>query len=384
MHLMLPGLETWGTFLSFFILAVLFALTKNVMMASLNTVSCTGWMGRRLGQGVLGMVGTASRSITYRSLPANDPFGEKSSMEDPSEAGRFAGWKDVSQDHFAAAADSAEVRQAHFGPEWARFSTVGKMALHQASQDAHRPLPSAEEANEATVKAKRELLSHNYSSYEEYLSSSLPSLQSPEEPMSSGTDESNYDEVPALPSFLSSSPHGAKKAEAVPTDGGKNDTVPAAFTAAVYRRFPLFCFSIPNQDPAGWDTATIIEFLSHYCPLDEDGSSVMDDTMRNAFEMAAVSGDMLLRKVNPPRLFSVLRRWHITRIRVVKQLWAHLSTLSASHDTESKPAWNLDDEFVQSTVEAGKVALEKSVHGLTKTLVQETVLLCFPYGYGRF
>ncbi|AYU82225.1 hypothetical protein LdCL_330031400 [Leishmania donovani] len=134
--------------------------------------------------------------IKSRSLPPDDPFGERSTWEDPSD-GIYAAWKDVDQEAFVNATESLEVRQAHFGPEWARFSTVGRMSIKKMREEQKlqnsppsgaaesesqgagvaaaapgsltRRYPTAEELHEADLRQRRRLLERNYSSYEAFL-----------------------------------------------------------------------------------------------------------------------------------------------------------------------------------------------------------------------
>ncbi|CAG9580846.1 conserved hypothetical protein [Leishmania major strain Friedlin] len=134
--------------------------------------------------------------IKSRSLSPDDPFGERSTWEDPSD-GIYAAWKDVDQEAFVNATESQEVRQAHFGPEWARFSTVGRMSVKKMREEQtlqHAPpsgaadsesqdagvaaaasgsltqrYPTAEELHEADLRQRRRLLERNYSSYETFL-----------------------------------------------------------------------------------------------------------------------------------------------------------------------------------------------------------------------
>ncbi|KAG5469515.1 hypothetical protein LSCM1_02738 [Leishmania martiniquensis] len=138
--------------------------------------------------------------VKSRSLSPDDPFGERSSWEDPSD-GIYAAWKDVDQEAFVNAAGSQEVRQAHFGPEWARLSTVGRMSVKKMREDQkvrHAPppgvadeeaegaevtvaasasltqrYPTAEELHESDLRQRRRLLKRSYSSYEAFVEHEL-------------------------------------------------------------------------------------------------------------------------------------------------------------------------------------------------------------------
>lgn len=365
-----------------------------------------------------------SRGVKYRSLPSDDPFGERSSWEDPGD-GIFAGWKDIPQEQFAAAADSDKVRHAHFGPEWARFSTVGKMSIQHATQNPNAPVASAEEVNSKNVAAKREMLEkNNFATYEEYLESHLGGVDNTEirsspgeaeggssesstySPFQQGEDEGDaqFDPPPRLPNFItnpetivtplpSSSGNAATEStfmnsSAMGASRISLNEIPKSFLQSVYARFPpSVCHdSIPLGDPLTWDTQGIIRFLTHLVPRDADGSSVMDETMISTFEMAAVSGSMLLNTVTPPRLFSLMRRWHVARQRIAIQVWTEyrkpLASLEEDNNKGSTASLPSFDK-IETIIKDGIPQMENILSGLSNELVQETILLCFPYGYGK-
>ncbi|KAK7201363.1 hypothetical protein NESM_000198700 [Novymonas esmeraldas] len=133
--------------------------------------------------------------VKSRSLSPDDPFGERGSWEDPSD-GIYSAWQGVDQEGFVHAAESAEVRQAHFGPEWARFTTVGRMSvkkMREGEKVQHAPpspavgadgvvpppppssrrYPSAEELHETDLRQRRRLLERNYASYEDFVEHEL-------------------------------------------------------------------------------------------------------------------------------------------------------------------------------------------------------------------
>eukprot|EP00796_Vickermania_ingenoplastis_P008433 gene8433-5911_t len=324
------------------------------------------------------------RFIKYRSLPADDPFGERSTWEDPGE-GVFAGWKDVPSEQFTAAADSDEIRQAHFGPEWARFSTVGKMSVEKATRNPTAKVISAEEKNTARVRARREMLeTRNYHSYEEYLDHQLGSSdgddKAPSAPDASKDNKDVQDddrEPPGLPGFmkeLRSAPPPSSATEGVAGEklAKGSDPVPEEVRRAVYAGLPerFRCSPLSLEDPLQWGTADIIMFLR--CFVGE----VMDETMISTFTMANVTGHTLLNVVAPPRLFSRMRRWHVARQRVAAKVW------SSMRDSASIGA-DVPTSLVEEVSTAMLPQLEASIADLTPDIVQETILLCFPYGYGR-
>lgn len=319
--------------------------------------------------------------ITYRSLPSDDPFGERSSWEDPKD-GAFAGWKDIQDDHFVEAADSQEVRQAHFGPEWARFSTVGRMAVEEARRRASSSTPttspstSHDAVHSRRVSARREMLAkNNYSSYEEYLESNAGGDEDPQQHLADASsqttlveDESVMD-APRLPSFLKAEAESGVRPNTAPTlIPLVSPSLSSEDCARVYAQLPSEVSSaeVSTDDPLLWSTEDIIAFLIHFSPKTPEGDPVMDDALIDAFRMSSPTGATLLNTVSPPRLFRIMRRWHLTRQRVALKALSDSSPNAITH-----------------AVQDGIPALKKVLLDLTPELIQETILLCFPYGYGR-
>ncbi|KEG07664.1 hypothetical protein DQ04_09151010 [Trypanosoma grayi] len=131
------------------------------------------------------------RTLNHRSLSPDDPFGERSASSDPSE-GFYSSWSGVDLDAFANAAASEEVRTAHFGPDWSKFTTVGRLSVKKmkeqgtlgAANDAAGVTPGSshgsdrgtmpqpltrEELHARELQARKKSLEKNYSSYEEYV-----------------------------------------------------------------------------------------------------------------------------------------------------------------------------------------------------------------------
>ncbi|KAG5495205.1 hypothetical protein JKF63_02260 [Porcisia hertigi] len=449
--------------------------------------------------------------VKSRSLAPDDPFGERSSWEDPSD-GIYAAWKDVDQDGFVNAAGSQEVRQAHFGPEWARFTTVGRMSvkkMREGSGTQQTPSPggaadalqgfegaeavprshlqryrTAEEIHEADLRQRRRLLERNYSSYEAFVEHELgggdgfvkgeltpaPEVEvhrrdAKEELYSAVSMESEFSvlegidgcdrmtqrnverkaletleaaevaEALPLPPFMleqeirniaatpTLSParptRGLTPASSVTDMESPNTTASGLFPAtrssatgsssgsvshsasaavdgvpaSVVRKVlgvlgnPHGDSRLPLTDPIDWGTDDVILFLTvmeRSSPRVEASHSpapiaspTMDDTMCEAFRMACVTGDMLLNVVVPPRLFRLMRQWHLRRQDVVKKAWRlqreALETPVAATDGR------IADDVVERAVSQSCGRLSETVQQLDSNLIQETILLCFPY-----
>lgn len=326
----------------------------------------------------------------------------------------YALWRNVPEDQFAAASDSDEVRRAHFGPEWARFSTVGKMSVQQASQNSCQSVRSDEERHSKNVAIKREQLEkHNFSTYEEFLASQdLSSFDSEEKSMEevsrrsstidegmeeSGSSEayrSNDEEGPLpLPNFMKSASSdqlrsdSSSEASSTLSTKTSSDNIPKKIKESVYSCIPshLSHASISLEDPLRWNTNDIIYFLARLTPVGEHESSVMDDTMISTFEMANVTGSMLLHRVTPPNLFRIMRQWHVARHRILlKSLKMDAAPKKASEQKNDDSIEMPSAEAIQTAVREGIPSLEAALGRLTPQVIQETILLCFPYGYGKF
>lgn len=435
------------------------------------------------------------RCVKYRSLPSDDPFGERASWENPSD-GIFAGWSDVSQEHFSAAVDSAAVRQAHFGPEWARFSTVGKMALQQAVSHSSGSVPSPEQRNDKQVMTKRQMLQcQNFQTYEEWLENMLggeekentsnisrlprstsstdmdadssisPSASSKEKTKEEADTLKETDPLP-LPPFMQEL-HKKERSlagddvpknidELIENTGLTTSSSSSAFSSTFSSAFSheeskkeissdvkqpkvsISIFSKPKkekssiflpevlqlvnehlpahlghpsisiEDPYHWKTFDIIQFLTSLTPPEYTDSVppgrniVMDESMISAFQMAQVNGQMLLDCVKPPTLFRTMRKWHIERKKIAqKVLMAHYDGLRQQNEegnvmnvplnarlsegrSQEKTGIELPSlSLIQDSIENATSQLEGSLSSLSLTLVQETILQCFPYGYGK-
>jgi hypothetical protein len=473
-------------------------------------------------------------TVKSRSLAPDDPFGEKSSWEDPSD-GLYSAWKDVDQEGFVNATQSEEVRNAHFGPQWARFTTVGRLSVKKMKEDQAvqpRPSPSttsssaggtaataaprqylsAEDLHEAELKTKRRLLERNYLTYEAFVEHELGAGEGFSEATTSvsagdaddvgmklyraasmesafsavegvdgrdrmaqrNTEREALDTIEAaeveetvpLPDFIFEedprhpSPLTAAAGQAAPAfapaneEGNGNgneakhqkeyevvrgaaataavmsathtaadtDEFPTAVTrpshesaaplstsipTAVVRqvlgalRSPHGDQRIPLSDPIQWGTEDIIYYLTlmEQRPADVDAVAsreswtTMDETMCDTFRMAKVTGDTLLNVVVPPRLFRLMRRWHVRRQDVVNKAWKrYQETVAAAPseavqgDTRSQGSGDtaevssIPEEMVMAVVAQYGGKLDEAVQPLDRVLIQETILLCFPYG----
>ncbi|GET91986.1 hypothetical protein, conserved [Leishmania tarentolae] len=453
--------------------------------------------------------------LKSRSLSPDDPFGERSTWEDPSD-GLYAAWKDVDQEAFVNATECQEVRQAHFGPEWARFSTVGRMSvkkMREEQQLQHSPpsgaaeggsqgsgaaaaasasstqrYPTAEELHEANLRHRRRLLERNYSTYEAFLEHEVgggEGFSEPEEGLTSASEARLHQEYvkeelhsAALMESAFASVEGldgrdrmtqrnvdrdaletleaAEVAERVPlppfmfepdirdvaavqalslaNPTPTTSTVPTATeirrsktatnmpTADVCStagsslelaslstptgtgRIPVYVarqvlgafgsphgdFRLPLTDPMHWGTEDIISFLTlmEQPPIgaeagdlsDASAWSTMDATMCDAFRLAGVTGETLLNVVTPPRLFRLMRQWHLRRQDAVNKAWK--LGVQAGVEPATETHIHLPDDIVQLAVAQSFRRLAEAVQQLDRNLIQETILLCFPYSRG--
>jgi len=326
-----------------------------------------------------------SRSIDYK----NDPFGEKAAWEDPSMYGAFQKFDEAA---FATAAASQELTGKHFGPDWARYSTIGKFAAG-ALQHGDAPAMSSDDLHEREYHRKAKTMEHNYETYEEFLDAeqrrkvnreaSSPDTSSgqavgelEEEVLAADRDVTGYrmqqtdrassnrresvlaeaDEddgldtanVP-LPSFVSSSDAALKTSQMDEADVSAGETrMSQQILTEESSDRAVEPGGISESDPLQWGTEDIIAWLKRVTP-DHEGC-VMDESMCDAFRMMHVTGDMLLNRVNPNTLFKHMRRWHLKR----KQCETPNALESLLRDVRAEGAVNLQ-------------------------LVQETIYLCYPY-----
>lgn len=406
--------------------------------------------------------------VRYRSLPPDDPFGERSSWEDPSD-GVYAAWKDVDQEGFVAAAESDAVRAAHFGPEWSRFTAVGLRAVaamqadprHQSRAEGEpSAYPSAEERHAMELRQRRKLMSHNYATYEEFLAGEAvdgddrqdgqesptgEELDHPQRPSRAPDSERTerrsgsslyteaqmeraFSEVEGLdgrdrmalrhfarerlmeaeaalegeddvelPAFMRndgdpSSPTAAPS----PTtnacrrrevqDGsvsaeGAPKAAPEAFKASVLARLPGQHGDpeIPLVDPLNWSTEQILRFLECFECRDGGAASSLDESMRDAFHLAKVDGEMLLNVVTPPTLFRIMRRWHTRRLEAIAEAWRQCGWQRQSGSTDTEAIKAMESAAISAAVGRIAAKLDEAVGSVTPLLIQETILLCFPY-----
>ncbi|CBZ30038.1 conserved hypothetical protein [Leishmania mexicana MHOM/GT/2001/U1103] len=452
--------------------------------------------------------------IKSRSLSPDDPFGERSTWEDPSD-GIYAAWKDIDQEAFVNATESQEVRQAHFGPEWARFSTVGRMSVKKMREEQkrqHSPpsgaadsesqatgvaaaasgsstqrYPTAEELHEADLRQRYRLLERNYSSYEAFLEHEVgggEGFAEAEEDLTSASEagvhrgdakeelysaasmESAFSSVDGLDGLdrmaqrnvereALETLEAAEVAERVPlppfmfepdtrdgaaprafssvnptltinsastaTEIGRSKTATSMSTAepcsttgfhsasaspstsAAAGGIPAYAVRqvlgalgsphgdsrLPLTDPLHWGTEDVICFLTlmEQPPLSAEAGdlpassafSTMDDTMCDTFRMACVTGETLLNVVTPPRLFRLMRQWHIRRQDVVRKAWRLRAQAAGAPSTEADS--RLPDDVVRMAVVQNCERLAEAVQQLDRNLIQETILLCFQYGH---
>lgn len=333
---------------------------------------------------------SSMRTLKSRSLQPDDPFGEKASWEDPEEL--ITPWRDVNQGAFAAAASSDAVQNAHFGPLWSRFATVGRLAVKAAgSQDPSQESPSTEELHAAELARKQDALKKNYSSYEEFVAAEMsmettskgdaePATQQNHKmasregealeravlgegdvasshrmlvraagsaPLSSSSnvvaESLEEEESPALPGFMLTTDPSSRPLSRTEDDAGTTLSPSHSSSGARVEKEEDDSDVFPLLDPKLWTNDLVIDWLCAFAPQS------MDDAMVDAFRMVRVDGDMLLNKVTPNVLFKTMRRWHLKRAAAVQK---------------GTPL------TMEELKEEAKV---------TDQLVQETIYLCYPY-----
>lgn len=321
-------------------------------------------------------------------------------MEDPSEVAMYT-FKKFDEAVFDTAASSPEVANAHFGPVWARFTTVNRMASNAVSRGTKSA--TAEELHEQSLERKAAAMSKNYSTYEEYLEHEAAGgrryLQQDEGAATNDADEVDEARGAALCDAGDGyrlhqlernqerlreadvdAPHGSSVGRRADNnnndDGGSAEQVPlpsfykdagspaAADDMDVDALVPNVgsitahtdgqeivsdTLVLPLVDPQQWTTAQVIMWIR---AVGEEGA--MDDSMQQAYEMMRVDGNMLLQKVNPNTMFKTMRRWHMKRRALL--------------------AKGVSDPEAVSTIAEEFRTLVTVLH------VQETIYLCYPYG----
>jgi hypothetical protein len=338
---------------------------------------------------------SAARTIKLRSVPAADPFIEKVALEEPDLG---AGLSTIVPSHIeelGKVLDSdPSLQTSHFGPQWARWSTITRKAAAQVSSGqgkAARPDQSGEQINEMKLEQSRKALERNYQTYEEFFAHEISghvspgseacdeSLMLPQTEVSDVYDRHaiksqrsvpavNDDSTDVLPSFMNDMMTNEREdllltetvSQESPRDNQPRGSVPSAThtdedTLSQCSTDPSSNAAAagsgstyPPDDPSLWGTEDVIRWLREFA---EEGA--MDESMEDAFRMVRVDGNMLLHKVSPPDLFKQMRRWHVRR---------------------QKPAAKgeaVDDAECQ----------KRSVV-VTPIMVQETIYLCFPYAAG--
>jgi hypothetical protein len=336
-----------------------------------------------------------------RSLAPDDPFGERATWEDPDQS-QLSNFKKFDEAAFDTATSSEEVQRAHFGPSWARFTTVGRMASAAMSENKLSAVPkSAEELHNMELQRKERVMRKNYTTYEEFAEHELAATTSTAEDegadmyastsggrdiareavvgdvdsgyrlnqiersserlreTSAGSadtdrvgrrvdseadhfDDSELDMPVPLPTFYSDQPHTINEAVA-------DDVAPLREVADAQGEICTDTLVLPLVDPQQWTTGQVIMWIRAVGEAD-----AMDAAMEQAFEIIRVDGSMLLQKVAPNTMFKAMRRWHMKRKMLV----------SKGMD-DSEAIASLAEEF------------RKVVNVL---MVQETIYLCYPYG----
>jgi hypothetical protein len=98
---------------------------------------------------------------------------------------------------------------------------------------------------------------------------------------------------------------------------------------------PVDADGIPCSDPLQWSADDVARWIVRYGPAEPDHDLI------DAMKQIGADGSMLLNRVVPPDLFKIMRKWHLAG---------------------RKPRGAGDAELVSLTT------------------LQETAILCYPYG----
>ena len=311
------------------------------------------------------------RRVKIRSASPDDPFVESVALDDPELGAGLAVFPKANLEELSKVLDSDQsIQKSHFGPQWARWATLTRSASSQVANGGSHRLKAMtnEEINERTIEQSRRVLDRNYQTYEEYLEKELATgsksskSESDETELGSGLigNSAAYDR--AGQKFLKSEPSEILGSEEAPVPSFMNDMM-VDLTRGDLDNTPLASDNdasssssslqssddFPHDDPSMWSTEDVIKWIEEYA---EEGS--VDETMKDAFRMVRVDGNMLLNKVTPPEMFKQMRRWHIKRQR-----------LQSGSETPSEG---------KSSAETLRASVSVS-----QILVQETIYLCYPY-----
>lgn len=367
----------------------------------------------------------ASRALKHRSLSPDDPFGERSAYNDPAD-GFYGAWSGVNLDAFANAASSDEVRTAHFGPEWSRFTTIGRVSLklmkEQGALDVDaapstegdgKALPrllSAEQLHLRELQLRRKSLEKNYATYEEYVAKEFGVADGDDDVEDTcancppGVERAAEDLMP-LPEFMAGTSQPCRPGDATPQrtsgdgpfarrrEGGVRAERPLTQKVLDALGEPHGDPQLPSSDPLHWDTDDIIFWLlkmeaarlsSSANGANAEGAVVAKETplmqdlsLQEAFRMARANGEFLLRHTTPCTLFKVMRRWYLQRQEIIFAVMKE-DQKNRGSDTDSTVGADVD-VFICCAVESGKKKLHETAMKVTPELIQETICQCYPY-----
>ncbi|KAH9593170.1 hypothetical protein LSM04_007203 [Trypanosoma melophagium] len=254
----------------------------------------------------------ARRTLKHRSLSPNDPFGEEASFSDPSD-GFYSAWSGVDMDAFANAASSEEIRTAHFGPEWSRFTTIGRLSVKKMQEEGHikennaledmgvlqrdkgisTRLRTMEELHSRELETRRKLFERNYTSYEEYVEKELTTSNVDENNNDNNSNSNNYEDhdvenstdatimteeneyTMPLPRFITEEKQGMQNASnsKLPIAAASNISVPIRREISQIPESLMTVIlntlgdphgdpQLPRRDPLHWNTDDIILWLT--------------------------------------------------------------------------------------------------------------------------
>ncbi|KAH8617965.1 hypothetical protein ERJ75_000328200 [Trypanosoma vivax] len=358
-----------------------------------HATRATAWCGAQRG---------AQRALRHRSLPPDDPFGERSCASDPAD-GIYGAWGGVDFDAFASVATSETVGAVHFGPEWSRFTTVGRVCVQKMGEcgsaalhcvAAQRGL-TPDELHARELRQRKKLLERNCASYEDYVDKILGARDMgdcdvpaavPSTTVNSDGSDNVADDL-HLPSLQSMDSIGVTEFDSQSDNLKFNNFDKFELSESVFQSFFSLlgdlhgCPRLPLTDPRHWSTQDVVLWIeimeSARVPLcnAEEEPLTKDPAVCEAFYIVRVDGEFLLQHTMPSTMFQVMRRWYLRRREIAFEI-SRARHKEGCCDPSGSFCYK---SVVQPIVENGIRRLDEVAVKVTPQLVQETLCQCYRY-----